>query len=1060
MKQFALSVLGLLAASLALASLVVQRDSQTQGATVGLPDPSLDPRPANLFAVNVSLEAATPEKTDRALDMIAEAGFGWVKQNFRWAAIEASRGTYDWEATDRIVGGAAARGLGVVAVLHTTPEWARADHSIDTAPPLEAADFGRFAGALAERYGDDVDVYQIWDEPNLATAWGRPDSAADYLRILKPAYIAIHAADPGATVLLAALAPTSETGPNNLSDILYLRALYLAGAAPYFDAASAKPYGFDYSPDVRATDPNVFNFSRLLLFREEMVRNGDGHKLLWAGNFGWNALPPGWEGEPSLWGQVTEAQQAEYAAAAYARAVAEWPWAGPMALENFQPDPEPPGLNPFGHSPEQDARWGFALVDSAGQPRPVLDAIRLAAQQADGAPPGNHRPDLAQARYEGDWEFSELGADIPQTGPARITLDFVGTDLAVRVRRADYRAYLYVSIDGQPSASLPRDSRGAYLVLTAPDLMPHVDTLTIAQGLPYGRHTAVIEAERGWDQWAIVGYSVGRSLDNSLFYSGLGLAGLLVVVFGLSAIRNARRADMERIWAGLSLRFDGLTSTARAAIASMTAGLLWLAAWLTWGGELSNVARRLGDSLGGPGVVAAFVTAGLFYLSPWLVLALLSIACLFIIFVLRLDLALALIALFAPFYLQPRPLFDKMFSMVEITTVLAVGAWVVRTILERVGASTGNKGTRGTRGNRGTSLSSLISFSSLSSLDLAVILFIVASLASTFAADIRGVATRELRVIILEPALFYLLLRVTPLDRNSLWRVVDCWMLGAVIVAAIGLYQYATGTNLIAAEAGVMRLRSVYGSPNNVGLFLGRALPVLAAVSLLGRHRWRSLAYGAAALVLLPATILSFSKGALVLGVPASLAVVAIFWGGRRAALALAAAGAAALALALGPLSRIPRFAGLFDLRSGTSFFRVRLWGSAVSMVRDHPLMGVGPDNFLYAYRGHYIHPEAWQEPNLSHAHNVVLDFASRLGLPGLAAFLWMQLAFFRMGLSVAIKSASTTKADIRALAIGLVASMVGFLAHGLVDASYFFVDLAFVYFLTMGLVTRLTSDL
>jgi O-antigen ligase len=131
-------------------------------------------------------------------------------------------------------------------------------------------------------------------------------------------------------------------------------------------------------------------------------------------------------------------------------------------------------------------------------------------------------------------------------------------------------------------------------------------------------------------------------------------------------------------------------------------------------------------------------------------------------------------------------------------------------------------------------------------------------------------------------------------------------------------------------------------------------------------------------------------------------------------------------------------------------------------MARDHPWLGVGPDNFLYAYRGRYIHPEAWQEPNLSHAHNVVLDFASRLGLVGLGAFVWMQAAFFRLGLrSLAGADSPTpvdagTSADRRALAIGLIASMAGFVAHGQVDASYFFVDLAFVYFLTLGLMTHL----
>jgi hypothetical protein len=35
-------------------------------------------------------------------------------------------------------------------------------------------------------------------------------------------------------------------------------------------------------------------------------------------------------------------------------------------------------------------------------------------------------------------------------------------------------------------------------------------------------------------------------------------------------------------------------------------------------------------------------------------------------------------------------------------------------------------------------------------------------------------------------------------------------------------------------------------------------------------------------------------------------------------------------------------------------------------------------------------------------------------------------------------------------------ASMVDFLAHGLIDNSYFLVDLAFVFFLTVGLMEQL----
>ena len=52
-------------------------------------------------------------------------------------------------------------------------------------------------------------------------------------------------------------------------------------------------------------------------------------------------------------------------------------------------------------------------------------------------------------------------------------------------------------------------------------------------------------------------------------------------------------------------------------------------------------------------------------------------------------------------------------------------------------------------------------------------------------------------------------------------------------------------------------------------------------------------------------------------------------------------------------------------------------------MIADRPITGVGLDNFLYSYRGKYISPDAWQDPNISHAHNLILDFSSRLGLPG-----------------------------------------------------------------------------
>src|SRR5262249_43407861 len=148
--------------------------------------------------------------------------------------------------------------LRLVAVLFESPAWARTpEAATDTpqTPPRDPADFAAFASAFASRYGQSIDHYQVWDEPNLTAAWGylepRP---ASYLALLQAAYTAIHSADDGAEVIAAALAPTIETGPKNISDTLFLHDLYTLGAKDYMDAVAGKPYGFDLPPLDRTVD--------------------------------------------------------------------------------------------------------------------------------------------------------------------------------------------------------------------------------------------------------------------------------------------------------------------------------------------------------------------------------------------------------------------------------------------------------------------------------------------------------------------------------------------------------------------------------------------------------------------------------------------------------------------------------------------------------------------------------------------------------------------------------------------------------------------------------------
>ena len=125
-------------------------------------------------------------------------------------------------------------------------------------------------------------------------------------------------------------------------------------------------------------------------------------------------------------------------------------------------------------------------------------------------------------------------------------------------------------------------------------------------------------------------------------------------------------------------------------------------------------------------------------------------------------------------------------------------------------------------------------------------------------------------------------------------------------------------------------------------------------------------------------------------------------------------------------------------------------------MIRDHPLLGVGLDNFLYSYRTYYVLPTAWEEFNLSHPHNLVFDFWLRLGLLGLLVLFWLLVAFFRRGWRVYRRLPESSE---RMLVLGLMAGMVNLVAHGLVDNAFFLVDLAFAFMLIIALVQAVTGE-
>lgn len=220
-----------------------------------------------------------------------------------------------------------------------------------------------------------------------------------------------------------------------------------------------------------------------------------------------------------------------------------------------------------------------------------------------------------------------------------------------------------------------------------------------------------------------------------------------------------------------------------------------------------------------------------------------------------------------------------------------------------------------------------------------------------------------------------------------------------------GLVQAVTGHSLggaanVEAGSGVVRISGIFGARHP---HLGQVLASLAAfpLGLAGRRLGPAAWLGVAALIG-AAVVLSGSRAALLTLV---LALVLGGWrqlGWRRllAMFAVGTLGVAALVAAFPQElhERVARSTAAFDGGleglDAASNGRVRIWGAAVCMLREHPIAGVGVRGFRDAYPAcapAMPSPPPWGDGAALHAHQIVLEILSETGLFGLG--LWLVAA-------------------------------------------------------------------
>jgi hypothetical protein len=264
-------------------------DSDASGSSFGdvVPHAHL---PHSFFGVVADAVQSTSGAARRSvLDQIAGTGARLLRQRFNWNWIETSPGIYNFSYYDRYMADVLSKGFSVLPVLFDPPPW-RATGISDGHlhyPPRSGVEFGAFAARLVRRYGPHgsfwrdypwvpyrpLRAWQIWNEPHIPAYWPMGPNPAAYVGMARPVAAAIHAVDPGAHVIAAALSQSNLGVPMDT----YLRGEYAAGAAPIFDDLAIHPYAgaadqvFDLMDRIR----NIAN------------ANGDASAGLWMTELGW-----------------------------------------------------------------------------------------------------------------------------------------------------------------------------------------------------------------------------------------------------------------------------------------------------------------------------------------------------------------------------------------------------------------------------------------------------------------------------------------------------------------------------------------------------------------------------------------------------------------------------------------------------------------------------------------------------------------------------------------------------------------------------------------------------
>ncbi|MBK5240534.1 O-antigen ligase [Clostridium sp.] len=289
----------------------------------------------------------------------------------------------------------------------------------------------------------------------------------------------------------------------------------------------------------------------------------------------------------------------------------------------------------------------------------------------------------------------------------------------------------------------------------------------------------------------------------------------------------------------------------------------------------------------------------------------------------------------------------------------------------------------------------------------------------------------------------YFIIKYELNNKKQINILLKCYIVTSFVLCSVGIMQYFTGFALegqflVIYETGKnVKIAATLYNPNSYGAYL---ILIIFPVIMLGfyeKNKYRKIIYILLSALILTNLLMTYSRNAL-LGFVLGLLVLTVIYSYKL----IFALGGFGVLICFIP-SVFQRIKSITNMSGNV--IRIKLWKTALMMIKEHPILGVGNGNYVARYNEYifkYKDLRYFSYRNFP-THNSYLKVQSELGIIGIGSFLGVVItALFRIR-----KFYRTTEDKFhKPFYMGVMASMVAFLFMNLSD-NLFFVPKATTYF-------------